>query len=373
MKIEIARKDLVEAVKSLRVAVSGRHRKEWPILSYILLQAEGKLVSLSSTNGDTHIECTAPLTARASGSMTLPSRRLHSLLGALSGDDEAVALSCSDDDAVDVNYGTIHARFFSRPPEEFPSEGWDMANGAGFCLPQHSLKTAFEKVSFAICDNSARVNLTGAHVEMADGELVVAAVDGRRMSVFRQRAGIPSHTIEGFTVPSKVVAALRRLLKGEGDVEIFVGEGQVRFSFGSTHLTTKLVGGKFPDREKVIPKGNGTKVVLDRKQFRRVLSRAKVMTNDKFCDVRFTVNQGTLSFDVATPEIGEYKEEMAVDHSGEDAEVTVNPDFVQDVVRLAGSERMSLKIKDKDSPLLLEPAENPDGERYVNVIMPIRT
>lgn len=367
MKITIPRQDLLDAVNKVKTVVSAK--SALPILSHILLETGESSIKLSATDLKVSIECTVDCTVETSGSMTVSSQRLASILAELPEED--IVLQLEDSNIVALDCGKIQTKLFSMSPEEFPPiRTFDEIEP--LVLPQKMLKNIFKKTSFAICKDQARYNLTGLLIEIGDGKLTAVATDGRRMSLFQQKEGIADGIDVKVIIPGKMVDELERLLEDEDNVDVLISENQAAFSFGSIRLVTALIEGNFPNYDMVIPKTHDKEAIIDTARFIEATRRTRTMTNEKFNSVKFTIENGLLTLKVVTPEVGEYKEEMAVEYEGENVEIAFNPDFVLDVLRHVDSEVTCLVVKDAVSPGVIKPYTEAPDDHYVNVVMPIR-
>jgi DNA polymerase-3 subunit beta len=368
MKIRIPRQDLLDAVNKVKTVVSAK--SALPILSHILMEASGSSVRLAATDLKVSIECTVDCTVEEPGSMTVSSQRLASILSELPEGD--ILLELGDNNVINLECGKIQTKLFSMSPDEFPPirtfEGVEP-----LVLEEKLLKKLFSKTSFAICTDQSRYNLTGLLFELSDGKLTVVATDGRRMSLYAEKEGIPEGIDLKVIIPGKMVNELERLLGDEGEVQILIDETQAAFRFGTIRLVTALIEGNFPNYDMVIPKKHDKEARVSTGQFLEAVRRTRTMTNEKFNSVRFNLADDTMVLRVVTPEVGEYREEMPVSFNGSNMEVAFNPDFIQDVLRRMDSEEVSFVLKDATSPGLIRPLA--DGEKaatYINVIMPIR-
>lgn len=367
MKITIPRQDLLDAVNKVKTVVSAK--SALPILSHILMETAESSVRLSATDLKVSVECVVDCTVEQSGSLTVASQRLASILSELPDDD--ITLELSESNVISLECGRIKTKLFSMSPEEFPPIR-SFENVEPLVLPQALLKKLFTKTSFAICTDQARYNLTGLLVEIKGGKLAVVSTDGRRMSLYIEEEGIPEGIEIKVIVPGKMIVELERLLGDEGDVSLLIDEAQAGFSFGNLRLVTALIEGNFPNYEMVVPKKHDKEVIVETARFSEAMRRTRTMTNDKFNSVRFLLHDNAVVLRVVTPEVGEYEEEMAVQYEGEHIEIAFNPDFLLDVLRRVDAEKVCLSLKDGGNPGLLKPYIEEGSDKYLNVVMPIR-
>ena len=368
MKITIPRQDLLDAVNKVKTVVSPK--SALPILSHILLRAEEGCIQLTATDLKVSIECKVDCTVDEPGSLTVSSHRLSMILSELPEND--VTMELRENNVIMLQCGRTETKLFSMSPDEFPPVR-EFDGVQPLVFQQSVIKSLFSKTSFAICHDQARYNLTGLLFEILDDRLTVVATDGRRMSLYVQKEGIPDGISLKVIIPGKMIVELERLLNDDEVVSIFIDEAQAAFSFGSIRLVTALIEGNFPNYEMVVPKKHDKEAVIDTHSFLEATRRTRTMTNDKFNSVRYSLSSGSMTLKVVTPEVGEYQEDMAIQYEGGDIEVAFNPDFMLDVLRRINTEKTCFVLKDAMSPGMIMPSSEAGPEdSYINVIMPIR-
>jgi len=368
MKIIIPRQDLLDTVNKVKSVVSAK--SALPILSHILLETGDSSVRLAATDLKVSIECTCDCTVKEPGALTVSSQRLASMLSELP--DEDISLTLGDNNIIELKCGRIETKLFSMSPEEFPPiRSFDGIEP--LVMKQGALKLLFTRTSFAICADQNRYTMTGLLFQLKEGQLVVVATDGRRMSLARSDEGVPADAEAKVIIPSKMIHELERLLDDDEDLQIFIDESQAAFSFGNVRLVSALIEGNFPPYDQVIQtKAHDKEAIIDRARFEEAMRRTRTMTNDKFNSVRLALSNDQITLKVITPEVGEYEEDLAVDFAGEKVEIAFNPDFILDVLRRIEGEKVSLMLKDDKSPGCLRPYTEAPVDDYINVVMPIR-
>lgn len=368
MKIAIPRNDFLDIVNKVKSVVALK--SAIPILTHLLIETEDAAIRVVGTDLKVSIESRVDCSVTIPGSMTLNAQRISSILNALP--DQEIVLELLENNIVKLTCGKIESRLFSLSPDEFPPlRNFD--NVTPLKLKQGILKKLFFWTSHAICTDQARYNLTGLLFELSGGKLTVVSTDGRRMSLGRELNDIPEEAEAKVIIPSKMVHELERQLDDEATLDIYIDQSQAAFVFDNTRMITALIEGNFPNYEMVVPKTNDKVAVIDRAVFTEAIRRTRTMTNDKFNTVRIAVSPGQLMLKVVTPDVGEYVEEMPVSYDDEDVEISFNPDFVWEVVRRIETEKVALVLKDGQAPGMLQPYVDAPDDRYINVIMPIRT
>ncbi|MEK7793054.1 MAG: DNA polymerase III subunit beta [Candidatus Hydrogenedentota bacterium] len=367
MKVTISRNDLLDAANKVKTIVSSK--SALPILSHVLLEAEGNTLKLSATDLKVSIECSVDCTVHKSGSMTMSAARMVSIVSELP--DADITFELGDNNVISLECGKIQTKLYSMSPDEFPPIR-DFSGIEPIILPQNVLRDIFLKTSFAICTDQARYNLTGLLLEMKEGKLISVATDGRRMSLVTESESAAEGLAFKVIIPGKLIHELERLLSSDEDVKVYIDENQAAFAFDSMRLVTQLIEGNFPNYEMVVPKKHDKEVVVGTAAFTEGMRRTRTMTNDKFNSVKIIVDSGAMTLRVSTPEVGEYEEELPIEYSGEKVEIAFNPDFVLDVLRHIDTEKAIFLLKDAMSPGVIKPYNEAPSDTYVNVVMPIR-
>jgi DNA polymerase-3 subunit beta len=367
MKIIIPKQDLLDAVNKVKTVVSAK--SALPILSHILIEAEKGRIRLFATDLKVSLECSVDCEVKKTGSLTVSSQRLASILSELPEAD--IMMELGESNVIRLECGKIHTKLFSMSAEEFPPAR-QLEDVEPLVLPQKILRDIFEKTSFAICTDQARYNLTGLLLELKNGVLTAVATDGRRMSLYKEDEGIVDGVNLKVIIPGKLIQELTRLLGEEGDVNVYLGENQAAFEFDALRLTTALIEGSFPNYEMVVPQKHDKQAKVPTAKFLEAVRRTRTMTNEKFNSVRFKLESGTARLSVVTPEVGEYEEEFPVDYKGDPIEIAFNPDFLLDILKHINTETCCLVLKDAMSPGIIKPVTEGGADKYINVVMPIR-
>lgn len=367
MKITVARQDLLDTVNKVKSVVAAK--TALPILSHVLMEAEGSLLRITATDLKVSIECSVDCTVEQAGSLTVSCQRLSSILAELP--DADVHLTLLENNVVELECAGIETRLYSLSTDEFPPmRSFDGLEPLVF--QQGILKKLFMKTSFAICTDQTRYNLTGLLFQVSNGRLAVVATDGRRMSLAIEEEGISPNIELKVIIPAKMIHELERLLGEDDMVNVYIDESQAAFFFDSVRIVTALIEGNFPNYEMVVPQKHDKEVVSNTEKFMEAMRRTRTMTNDKFNSVRLKIMPGQTLLQVNTPEVGDYKEELDIEYSGETIEIAFNPDFVLDVLKRVDSDKVCLILKDGNSPGVIKPYSDAPLDTYVNVVMPIR-
>jgi DNA polymerase-3 subunit beta len=254
------------------------------------------------------------------------------------------------------------------PASEFPTVE-DISSSEAVEVPQATLVKLFEKTHFSMAQQDVRYYLNGLLIETGKKVLRAVATDGHRLAlceVALENAAAPEQQV---IVPRKGVLELQRLLSGEGSVELELGSNHIRAQLDGIRFTSKLIDGRFPEYERVIPAEADNELVADREAFRGALQRTAILSNEKYRGIRLIIRDNGVVLQAHNPEQEEAEEELEVNYKGEDIEIGFNVNYLLDALGAIESDEVTLSIVDGNSSCLLrEPGKN--DCKYV--VMPMR-
>lgn len=371
MKVTIERSALVKALGHVQSVVERRNTI--PILSNVLMQAEGGSLTLTATDLDIEITESAPADVAGKGAATASALMLHDIVRKLP-DGAQIRLSLVQDEGrLQITAGRYEGSLAVLPDEDFPTLSSDDMR-VRFSMPASDLLRLFAKTRFAMSQEETRYYLNGVYLHaFADGAaklMRAAATDGHRLA--RLDAPLPAGAdkMPGVIVPRKAVAELGRLLvDSEETVEVAVSEAKIRFSFGAVRLTSKLIDGTFPDYERVIPKANANVMRVETKDFAQAVDRVSTVSADRTRSIKLALGTDRLRLTVNNPEAGSALEELSVDYGGEPLEIGFNARYLLDVAAEIDGETTTFRLADPASPTVIVDEED---ERALFVLMPLR-
>lgn len=345
-----------------------------PILSNVLIEAEKDCISLTTTNLDLGIRCKIKAEVKEGGAVTLPVKRLATIVRELPNVD--VSFDSSTSHQVKIASGGSNFRIMGIGAEEFPKLP-DSAEDKTFTLEQGELATMLSNVSYAQSTDETRYILNGVYFNFKDGKLALVATDGRRLALVGKEMSIPSGSAGAIILPAKTVAELLRLL-GKGEkLKIAFNERRAAFQIDtgkdtsgltdSIYLFSKVVEGNYPNYQQVIPKETHQRIKLERELFLQCVHRAALVTSEKSNSVKIKLSANLLEISAASPDFGESHESMAISYSGPELQVAFNPQFVMDPLRALTKDEVFFELKDEVSPGVFKTLES-----FVCVIMPVR-
>jgi len=366
MHFTIQREALLKPLQLVAGVVE--RRQTLPVLSNVLLVVEGQNLSLTGTDLEVELVGRVALEDIAEpGEITVPARKLMDICKSLPSD--ALIDVRLDEQKLVVKAGRSRFTLSTLPANDFPTveEGPGSLN---FTLPQAKLRRLIERTSFAMAQQDVRYYLNGMLLEVSANVLRAVATDGHRLAMCSMTAGIEQVDRHQVIVPRKGILELARLLtEQDGEVAIVLGQHHIRATTGDFTFTSKLVDGKFPDYERVLPKGGDKLVVGDRQVLREAFSRTAILSNEKYRGIRLLLASGTLKIQANNPEQEEAEEEVAVDYTGAGLEIGFNVSYLLDVLGVMTTDQVRLILSDSNSSALVQEAEN-DESAYV--VMPMR-
>jgi DNA polymerase-3 subunit beta len=366
MHFTIQREALLKPLQLVAGVVE--RRQTLPGLSNVLLVVQGQQLSLTGTDLEVELVGRVALEEAAEpGEITVPARKLMDICKSLSAD--ALIDIRVDEQKLIIKAGRSRFTLSTLPANDFPSVE-DSQGSLNFSLPQSKLRRLIERTSFAMAQQDVRYYLNGMLLEVNAGYLRAVATDGHRLAMCSQSAVIDQVDRHQVIVPRKGILELARLLtEQDADVSISLGQHHIRATTGEFTFTSKLVDGKFPDYERVLPRGGDKLVLGDRQLLREAFSRTAILSNEKYRGIRLQLESGLLKIQANNPEQEEAEEEVAVDYSGAELEIGFNVSYLLDVLSVMGTEQVRLILADANSSALLQESDNDDS---AYVVMPMR-
>jgi DNA polymerase III subunit beta len=358
---------LLGALQAVAGIVERRHTL--PILANVLLRKTAGDIEFTTSDLEIQVRTKAELGGDAgSFSTTVGARKLIDILRTLPA-DQVVTLSANQN-KLTLQGGKSRFTLQSLPSDDFPLVNEAVDFGPALSVPQKTLKHLINQVHFAMAVHDIRYYLNGI-LFVAEGKaLTLVATDGHRLALAQSQVEADSLAKQEVILPRKTVLELQRLLKDEDTpIEMRFAGNQAKFSFSGMEFVTKLVEGKFPDYNRVIPKNHKNSVVLGRAPLLSSLQRTAILTSEKFKAVRVNIEPGTLRLSASNAEQEEAREELEVDYAGDTIEVGFNVTYLIDALANSNNEMVKLELQDNSSSVLITLPEQA-GFKYV--VMPMR-
>ncbi len=365
MKFTITRDALL---KPLQV-VSGvvEKRQTLPILSNVLLSLGDNRLTLTGTDLEVELTALTELSTAESGEITLPARKFMDICKSLP--DQAELSITIDDNRAVIRSGKSRFTLATLPAHDFPST--EKIKGAReYTVPQSTLKHLIEQTQFCMANQDVRYYLNGLLLELRPNALRTVATDGHRLALCDMECELVPGEVSQIIVPRKGVVELSRLLSdSETPCTIQLNVNHIRVDLGEIVFSSKLIDGRFPDYDRVIPRGGDKMVVANRETLRQGLLRASILSNEKYRGIRMNFNNSLLRATVNNPEQEEAEEEIDIDYQGEELEIGFNVSYLVDALNAIKQEEVQLTLIDANSSCLLNGIGD-ESSRYV--VMPMR-
>ena len=301
------------------------------------------------------------------GDVTVPARKLLDIVKSLP-DSSKIDFSL-DNQKVTIKSGRSRFTLTTLPASEFPNVE-DSPNTLGFSLQQKQLKRLIDAVSFSMAQQDVRYYLNGMLLEIAPDFVRTVATDGHRLALCTLNTPVEGATARQSILPRKGVMELVRFLAdSEQPVKVMLGSNHLRAQTDDFTFTTKLVDGKFPDYERVLPRSGNNLIHAERNELRQAFSRASILSNEKYRGVRLILEVDQLMLVANNPEQEEAEETVTVDYKGSPFEIGFNVSYLVDVLNALSSDTVRISLADANSSALVESA---DGSDAVYVVMPMR-
>ncbi|NPC55185.1 DNA polymerase III subunit beta [Caenimonas soli] len=359
-----------DKVLSVLQSVAGivERRHTLPILANVLIRKTGSSVQLTTSDLEIQIRTTAQLDGDSGNfTTTVGARKLIDILRTMPN-DQTVSLESSQNKLI-LKGGKSKFTLQTLPAEDFPLVQEAASFGPVFSVPQKTLKDLLNQVSFAMAVHDIRYYLNGILFVAEGKQLSLVATDGHRLAFANATLDVEVPRQE-VILPRKTVLEMQRLLSdAEGAIEMQFASNQAKFSFGGMEFVTKLVEGKFPDYNRVIPKNHKNHVTLGRAPLLASLQRTAILTSEKFKGVRLNIEPGSLRVASNNAEQEEAVDELDIDYGGDAIEIGFNVTYLIDALANMDQEMVKLELADSNSSALITIPEN---STFKYVVMPMR-
>ena len=359
-----------DKVLAVLQSVSGivERRHTLPILANVLIRKQGNALQLTTSDLEIQIRTTADLGGDAGDfATTVGARKLIDILKTMP-QEQTVTLESNQSKLI-VKGGKSRFTMQTLPAEDFPLVQESAAFGPAFSVPQKVLKALMHQISFAMAVQDIRYYLNGILFVAEGNTLSLVATDGHRLAFTSAtlEVEVPKQEV---ILPRKTVLELQRLLSdAEGAIEMQFANNQAKFSFGGMEFVSKLVEGKFPDYNRVIPRNHPNHITLGRAPLLASLQRTAIMTSEKFKGVRLNIEPGSLRVSSNNAEQEEAVDELDIDYGGESIEIGFNVTYLLDALSNMNQDMVAISLADGNSSVLIT---IPSNESFKYVVMPMR-
>jgi len=365
MQFLMPREALLKPLQALIGVVEKR--QTMPILGNLLFKDVDGKIEITATDLEIELVYSLPISMPTQGEITVSARKLLDICRALP-EDAALEFQVNDKGVL-VTSGRSRFNLSTLPVSEFPAlQGFVPSDE--FELPAKTLKTLFEKTAFSMAQQDVRYYLNGLLIELSASSLKAVATDGHRLAMAEQQVETLVVSQTQVIIPRKAVIELQRLLPdGNTNVRVQMSSNHIRVLFEDHCFTSKLIDGRFPDYQRVLPNVAETLTRGDKESFRQALIRTAILANEKYKGVRLNFTQGQLAMQAHNPEHEQADEEISVDYTGPDIEIGFNSAYLLDALNALDSDEFVFSVTDSTSSCLIRDADN---EMAGYVVMPMR-
>lgn len=366
MKFTITRENLHQGLAAVSATIPTR--TTLPVLSNLLLEADGDGVRLSGTDLDIAVSLRVPAEVQEEGALTVPARKLQELARELP--DEPAHITTKGD-RLELTCGRASFKLNGMPRDEFPTFPTVDFEGA-WKIDGTTLHTLIRQTSFAVSTEESRPILNGVLWQLGDRDMRMVATNGHRLAMLKVLADGGSRGQNDLIVPPKALNQVERLFDAEDTIEVARSENHLGFRRDGTQVYTRLIEGPYPNYEQVIPKDNDKVALADKASLAQALRRVAVVASEQTHRVRLSFAPGALRLSVETPDLGEAHEEMEVQYDGEGMEIGFNANYLLEVLRYVPGDEVKITFKAPERAATLEPQDSSDGSEYLCLVMPLR-
>jgi DNA polymerase-3 subunit beta len=365
MKFQTEKEILLNPLQQIIGAVEKK--QTMPALSNVLIRTSENSLTLTATDLEIELVSQINIIVDEPGEITVPARKLLDIYKALP--NEAIIKFSVVDGKARIQSGRSRFTLTTLPANDFPS--LDTINSIyEFEIPQNILRDIIDKTAFAMAQQDVRYYLNGLMLELSANYLRAVATDGHRLAYCQKETNADIADIKQVILPRKGVLELVRLLGDTKDsVKIILGSNHLQVEFNGFRLTSKLIDGRFPDYNRVMPTGGDNILRVDRDQLRQALMRASILSNEKYRGIRLLLENNLIKLQAQNPDQEEADIEQEVDYSGDDIEIGFNVNYLLDVLNVTNSDIVQATLSDSNSSFLLT---YPDQTDCKYVIMPMR-
>ena len=361
MKLRAQKNVLLSGIQAVQNIISTK--TALPILSNILIEAQQDNLRLIATDLDIGISCVIPVDSQEVGAITIPAKRFSDIIKELPSDN--VSITTKKNNLVTIETESCQFKIMGLAKEEFPKMP-EFKDKEAIRIEQAGLKRMLGLTSFAASFDETRYILNGILFKISKNNLTMVATDGKRLAIIESKLNQDLDKEVSIIVPIKTIHELNRNLKEEGEISLILGNNQVLFDLGNVVIISRLIEGEFPDYRQVIPPASNAKLKIDRGLFLLAIRRASLLATPDYQAVKFEVFKNKLVVSKSTPDIGESREEVAVEYQGKEMVIGFNPAYLIDVLKNLNDDNVELELTDTEKPGVIR------SNGYVYIVLPMR-
>jgi DNA polymerase-3 subunit beta len=368
MNIKLSRGALLKPLTYVSSVVEKR--QTLPILSNVLIEFDGnKRLSMTGTDLEVEVITYSDEVSGEAGEISINARKLFDITKAVPEDAE-ISINVEENGKAIIRSGKSRFTVQTLPSDDFPkieTEEWTQT----WKLPASVFKQALARTSFAMAQQDVRFYLNGLLLVSNSDKMITVATDGHRLA--KTEIQLTSRSTESeiqAIVPRKAITELNRIINdNDNEISVSFNANHMRVELDSVVFTSKLIDGRFPDYDKVIPKNQDKSIVIDRHELQNTLSRAAILTNEKFRGVRLIVSSDKMSVSANNPDQEEAFDEIKIEYSGDEVEIGFNVGYMLEALNVISTEKVEILLSDPNSSGTLRA---PGDDDTVYIVMPMR-
>ncbi len=366
MKLTITREEILSPLQIISGVVE--RKQTMPVLSNILIEAEPGKVCLTGTNMEVELVCTLDSAfVESGGRITLPARKLVDICRSLPT-DASIELSL-EGEKMHLRSGKSHFTLSTLPADQFPNTETN-SHDLAVAFTQRDVKNMLDATAFAMAQQDVRYYLNGMLLELGSQYVRLVATDGHRLALSSLATDLSRESDTQVIIPRKGVIELARLLNDSDDeVVLSIGDSHIYSQIGNYKFTSKLIDGKFPDYNRVIPKGGDKIIHADRSSLKEMFTRASILSHENIRGVQLHLTQNVLQVFANNPEHEQAEDSLEVDYSGDDLQIGFNVSYLIDVMNVLSTDDVKITLLNANSSALIESTSDSSS---LYVIMPMR-
>jgi len=365
MKFAISKLELFTPLQQVVGVVERKQTHE--VMNNLLFVATEDSLEITGTDNEVELRTKIPLIVSEPGQSTIPARKLFDICRSL--DDNARLDFEVDTEKAKVKAGKSRFTLATLPVDEFPLVD-ALTDATEVSLPQKQLGLAIKRTAFAMAQQDVRYYLNGLLLQIAEKQLCCVSTDGHRLALHKTDVDVETPEAISAIIPRKAINELSRLMDDtDTDITLHMTSNHLQVKLGGLQLTTKLIDGRFPDYEKVIPLASDNIANVDRDLLKQALSRSAILANETYKGVRLTLAKDQLGIQTNNPRHEEAEDELQIDYGGEPIEIGFNVVYLLDVLNAIESETAELNVSDNTSSMVIHPS---DDKQSTYVVMPMR-
>ena len=364
MRLTITRQNLQRGLAAVSASIPSK--TTLPVLSNVLIESEEDSVWIIGTDLDVSIRVRVPADVAQGGAITAPGRKLLELTRELP--DQPVELRARGHQ-LEIGCGYSRFKLNGLPSEEFPNlpamdfeEGWRVS--------EESVRRLIRSTAFAVSNEESRPILNGVYWELGDMRMTMVATNGHRLAKMEVEAAVAQGSSGHFIVPPAALAQVERLFDGDGELAVGKGGNHLGFRSENQEVYTRLIEGRYPNYEQVIPKDNDKVARVDKDALEATVRRMAVLASDQTRRIKLSFETNRVHMDVMTPDLGEAHDELELEYGGESLRIAFNANYILEILRNMPQGDVKLAFRTAERATTVEPTDT--KLKYLCLVMPLR-